>query len=135
SLSPLSFLLDVENRLAGNPPVAQQRAGAGDIAPAMLGNARGERAVRDQPGQEREIRAEAVLGLRSEIVEGLDSGVLVLGKVAKIERRRLTRGIAEGNDRAAMVDPLDGGSQRGAAGGLEDQAEATLGRRDRGDDL
>src|SRR5207253_2393776 len=65
-----SVLLDMENRLAGDPPLAQQRTDTGEIAPAMLRDDRPQRAIGDQPGEQCQIEAETVLGLRSEIMEG-----------------------------------------------------------------
>ena len=74
----------MKHGLAGDLPVAQQGADAREIAPAIFGDARLQRAIGDQPGKHGEIGAEAFLGLRREIVEGLNAGVLVLGEVAKI---------------------------------------------------
>src|SRR5207253_7193985 len=78
-----SVLLDMENRFAGDPPLAQQRTDTRKIAPAMLGDDRPQRIVRGQPGEQCQIGAEAVLGLRGEIMEGLDAGVLVLAELAE----------------------------------------------------
>jgi len=91
----------VKNRLAGDLPVAQKRPDPREVAPVVLDHPRLQRTVGDQPGEQGKIGAEALLGLRGEVMKGLDAGVLVLGEIAEIERGRLARGIAVDDDRAA----------------------------------
>src|SRR5205085_12134020 len=88
-----------------------------------------------EPAEQPEVGAEPLLGFRGEIMERLDAGVLMLGEIAEIQRRRFARGIAVDDDRAARLDPLDRRNQRRAAGAFENQVEPALSVADRGDDL
>ena len=108
----------------------------GEIAPAVLDERGFKRAVGDSEASKARSGAEALLGLRGEIVEGLDAGVRVLGEVAEIERGRLARRIAEDDDRALRLDARDRRGSEAPPAAFEDQREAALrlvdaGRRSR----
>ena len=59
----------------------------------------------------------------------------MLGEIAEADRRRLTRRIAEDDDRSLCLDMRDGRGERGPASGFEDQREEALRPVDAFDDL
>jgi hypothetical protein len=64
-----------------------------------------QRPIGNKRGEQRQIRREAVFGLRCKIGKAVDPRVGVLGKVAETQRGRLARGDAKTPNIAAHADP------------------------------
>src|SRR5258707_10030977 len=134
SFPPLS-LIDVEYRFARKAPVAQLGTDLREVAPALLDELRLKGAVGDERHQQCEIGREALLGLRGEIGKALNTRVRMLGEVAKADLCRLTRQIAEDDDRSLCLDMRDRRGERRPARRFEDQSESSLCPVDALDDL